>query len=98
MSTVTGAWSILGVIALTLVLVGGVVKINDHHTATAAADAAALSGAASLLAGDPEACGIAAHIAERNGGHTTSCRIEGEVIRVEVQVRTQRATAAAGPA
>ena len=90
-----GAASLLAVALLSvLLLVGaalGVVAamVWAHRTAQAAADLSALAGAAELQEGE-DACGAAGRIADANHASLTSCRVEGEVVVVEVMVTGPR--------
>lgn len=61
-----------------------------HRQAQAAADLAALAGAAALsgTAGDP--CGAAAEVARANGGELRACTVGGAEVLVEVVVTGPR--------
>ncbi|MDN4171918.1 flp pilus-assembly TadE/G-like family protein [Nocardioides sp. SOB77] len=78
----------IGCLAL-LLLVGsalGVVAamVRAHRTAQAAADLAALAGAATIGGpGDP--CAAAATVADRNGAALLACTVEGRDVRVRAQ-------------
>ena len=58
-----------------------------HRRAQAAADLAALAGAAALGRG-VDACATARSIAGRNGAHLFSCVLRGDDVLVEVRTRT----------
>lgn len=75
-----------------------------HRTAQAAADLAALAGAAIVGSGEP--CAAAAGVAERNGARLLSCAVDGRDVRVVAeapgphwlgQVADLTADARAGP-
>jgi secretion/DNA translocation related TadE-like protein len=77
-----------------------------RHRAQAAADLAALGGAALAVAGEPAACARATALAADNGGRILSCRLDGWDLIVSVEVMpagiaalagTARASAKAGP-
>lgn len=79
--------------------------VTAHRTAQAAADLAALSGAASLQRRD-DPCTTAASVAQANGAALDACATGGEEVRVTVrvlgprwlgQVADLRAEARAGP-
>jgi secretion/DNA translocation related TadE-like protein len=90
-----GAASLLAVALLSvLLLVGaalGVVAgmVWAHRSAQAAADLAALAGAAGLQQGG-DACGAAGRIAGANHARLISCRVQGEDVSVEVTVTGPR--------
>ena len=63
-----------------------------RHQAQLAADMSALAAAQHAWEGRDPACGVAARIADANGGRLTACRIEGLDAVVTVTVRP------AGPA
>jgi secretion/DNA translocation related TadE-like protein len=98
--------------ALTLLTVGVIAVLwavvsSANHRAAAAADLAALSGAAGIRHGDREPCATAAAVAARHGARVTACKVTGEEIRVVTTVTVRlgslgtpsaRATARAGPA
>jgi secretion/DNA translocation related TadE-like protein len=65
----------------------GVVRglaVLARHRAEAAADLAALAGAAAVLDGPAVACVEADRVALANGGRLSRCLVAGEVIEVEV--------------
>jgi secretion/DNA translocation related TadE-like protein len=88
------------------VLVGAAVV--GRHRATAAADLAALAGAARAVVADPAACSVAAGIAAANGAELEECSAgPGAIVDVRVSVPVRlgplgttraRARARAGPA
>lgn len=55
-----------------------------RHRAEAAADLAALAGAATALDGPARACGQARLVAAANGGQLSWCVVSGDVVEVEV--------------
>jgi secretion/DNA translocation related TadE-like protein len=70
----------LGVVAAVLV---------DHRRAAAAADLAALAGAAALQRGD-DGCSVAATLAGANGARLLTCAVEGADVLVTVEVAGPR--------
>ena len=86
-----GSASLLVVALLSvLLLVGaalGVVAamVWAHRVAQSAADLSALAGAADLQEGE-DACASASRIAGANDASLTTCRVQGEVVEVEVTV------------
>ena len=83
---VTGM-ALLLVVAMALVVAGGLVRA--HRSAQAAADLAALAAATSASAGrDP--CAAGSRIAEANGARLTSCRVQGVEVTVQVAVPAPR--------
>lgn len=86
-----GAATVLAVALLGLLLVVGSALgvvgaiFSDHRSAQAAADLAALAGAAATAgAGDP--CATATATAAANGARLTACVLEGRDVRVTVVV------------
>lgn len=75
---------VLVLVTLALAAIGGMV--GAHRRAQAAADLAALAGAASLGRGD-DGCGAAVALASANGADLRQCRVSGEEVWVEVAVR-----------
>lgn len=59
-----------------------------RHRAAAAADLSAISAAYRVLDGPINACSVAARVARAQGARLTTCRIDGEVAEVTVQVRS----------
>ncbi|MPZ25807.1 MAG: helicase [Micromonosporaceae bacterium] len=97
-----------GLVLLAAGLAGSMVGAAHvaQHRAQAAADLAALAGAARAVAGHPAACARAGVIAVANGAGLTHCALDGFDLTVTVEVvppagaglhRTARATARAGP-
>jgi len=83
-----------------LVLLGGALAVTgamvvDHRTAQAAADLAALAGAAAAARGE-DGCGAASHVAAGNGASLSSCRLEGADVLVRVVVDGPRWLGASG--
>jgi secretion/DNA translocation related TadE-like protein len=60
-----------------------------HHRADAAADLVALSAAQALQAGEADACRTARRIAAAHAVELNSCRIEGEIVSVAVELQLQ---------
>ncbi len=88
-----GATLLAVALAGVLILFGaafGVVAamIVAHRTAQAAADLAALAGAAAVVEADP--CGRAAGVAASNGAALTSCAVAGLDVTVTVVVEGPR--------
>ena len=84
------AVAMLGLLVTVTVAAGGVVGIiATHRTAQAAADLAALAGAAALQDGG-DACEQAATVAERNRAELTDCVVHGWNVTVSVTANTAR--------
>ncbi|MGP9758553.1 Rv3654c family TadE-like protein [Corynebacterium sp. AOP12-C2-36] len=108
-ATVVGAALILGVVALSLLIVHGVTGLVQGHRASAAADLTALSAATVLQrAGIDEACSVARTVARGNGAEVRACTVvDGAAtpygtaglqgVRVEVAVSRSVAQASGGP-
>jgi secretion/DNA translocation related TadE-like protein len=94
-------------LVLVLVAFGGVVATLGavavaRHRAAAAADLAALAGAAHVLEGPARACRAARDVASAQAAVLSRCRLDGAVLTVEVAVRlgalgAARSRARAGP-
>ena len=88
-----GAGSVLAVammgllVTVTVAAAGVVGVVASHRIAQAAADLAALAGAAALQDGG-DACGQAATVADRNQAHLDSCAVEGWNVSVAVTTDT----------
>lgn len=79
---------LLGVLALVGVAAQYTVAVGAaHRAAQAAADLAALAGAAQLQRGG-EPCGAAGDVAAENQALLTTCQVGGEEVWVEVTVRS----------
>src|SRR3954471_18401909 len=79
---------VLACVGLAVVLVGAAVVAR--HRASAAADLAALAAAGRAVTGEPDACAVAARVAEGNSASLAACVVEGSGIvqvRVTVPVR-----------
>jgi secretion/DNA translocation related TadE-like protein len=72
---------LLGLVATFVAVVGGAVA--DQRRAASAADLAALAGAQAVQHGG-DGCLAARTVARRNGAFVTSCRLEGEVVVLQV--------------
>jgi secretion/DNA translocation related TadE-like protein len=100
--TVAVAGLVLVLVAFSAVVATlGAVAVARHRAA-AAADLAALAGAAHVLDGSARACGEARLVASAQSAALSSCRLDGAVVTVEVAVRlgrlgAARARARAGP-
>lgn len=100
MPTAAGVSAILGLIAVTGMIVLGYGRVDAHQQAVVAADLGALSAAQAHVAGDPEPCAVAAEVTDANSAELEDCLLDPEgpgTVRVAVAVRGQRATAVAGP-
>ncbi|MEV0660178.1 Rv3654c family TadE-like protein [Actinomadura luteofluorescens] len=75
---------VLWVVGVAAVLVGGV--RGARHRGEAAADMAALAGAARVADGGGVACARAREIAVGSGARVVRCRVRGEVVDVSVAV------------
>jgi len=90
-----GAATVLAIACLGLVLLVGAglgvvaAMVADHRRAQAAADLAALAGAAALHQGD-DACRVAQRVASANDADLTTCSIEGADVVVTVTVAGPR--------
>ena len=85
---------------LLAITVGGVYigsAVIARHRAQAAADLAALAGAARLPAGPDAACGEASVIADALGVGVADCGVDELDIVVTIQAGRARAAARAGP-
>jgi secretion/DNA translocation related TadE-like protein len=101
------AVAMLGVLVTVTVAATGVVGVvATHRTAQAAADLAALAGAAALQDGG-DACARAADIADRNRARLSGCQVDGWDVAVVVVAHSAplpggaldlRARGRAGPA
>lgn len=101
------AVAMMGLIVTVTVAAAGVVGvIASHRTAQAAADLAALAGAAALQDGG-DACAKAADVADRNRAQLDGCVVDGWNVAVVVTAQTSplpggvldlRARGRAGPA
>jgi secretion/DNA translocation related TadE-like protein len=98
----------VGLILLSAGLSGGLLGAAHvaRHRAQAAADLAALAGAARAVEGPAAACARAAELVTANGGRLAGCRLDGFDLTVTVEVapagsaglgRVATAAARAGP-
>ncbi|GAA2619587.1 hypothetical protein GCM10010411_64210 [Actinomadura fulvescens] len=78
---------VVWVAALTAMAVGSV-RVARHR-ADAAADLAALGGAARVAEGRAAACGAAEIVAVKAGGRLSACGVKGRVVEVTVTVVLQ---------
>ncbi|WP_051276971.1 Rv3654c family TadE-like protein [Marmoricola sp. URHB0036] len=82
------AVAMMGLLVTVTVAAAGVVGVvATHRTAQAAADLAALAGAAALQDGG-DACAQAADVAGRNRARLSGCQIEGWNVSVVVTAHT----------
>ncbi|MCI1224732.1 Rv3654c family TadE-like protein [Bifidobacterium sp.] len=87
--TIAGAILImLAAVMLSVIAAAGSLFIVQAR-ARSAADLAALSSATSLWNGNGEPCAEAKRIVLAHKGRLESCRIDGEVVAVNVSVRTR---------
>lgn len=80
----TGFMAVVWVIAVTAMTVGSVRAAR--HRADAAADLAALAGAARVAEGRAAACRAAEVIAAKSGGRLSGCGVRGSVVEISVTV------------
>ncbi|MGP4022872.1 Rv3654c family TadE-like protein [Actinomadura sp. 3N407] len=76
--------AVIWVGGIAAVAIGGV--RGARHRVDAAADLAALAGAARLAAGGEGACGSAKRIAVESGARLVRCQVKGDVVEVSVTV------------
>ncbi|MES9602978.1 Rv3654c family TadE-like protein [Actinomadura sp. NPDC000929] len=81
---VLGFAVLVWVVGVAAVLVGGV--RGARHGGEAAADMAALAGAARVVDGGRSACARARQIASGSGARMVRCRVRGETVDVSVAV------------
>ena len=104
----SGSVLVLAVCLVVLLVAMGALSVSGvvlaGHRARAAADLAALTGAARVRDGLPgEACAAAGQVARANGATLDGCRVAGEVVELRVRVAVPgrlgaaRADARAGP-
>lgn len=84
---VLGLTALLVLVASVAVALAGVSVARQR--AASAADLSALAAAHAVLAGPTVACGRAALLTERVGGRLSSCQVDGDVVRVVVDVRPE---------
>ncbi len=63
--------------------------LTDHRRAAAAADLAALAGAAAVQRG-LQGCAQAGRVARANGAVLTECRVDGQEVRLAVRTDSAR--------
>jgi secretion/DNA translocation related TadE-like protein len=98
------AIGLVGLLTVIALICGAVVAlVGVHRRIQAAADLAALAGAASAQQGGP-ACVAARRIAGRNGATSSTCRLDGAIVTVTATLvvpglvhRSLTAQARAGP-
>ena len=87
-----GSGTLLAVAVIPLLVLAGTVVIGlgqvavARHRADTAADAAALAGASTLLAGDGDPCAVATRLVVAHGARLASCRVVGDVVQVSCTV------------
>ncbi|TSE00582.1 flp pilus-assembly TadE/G-like family protein [Skermania sp. ID1734] len=105
-ATVFAALAMLGLLAVTVLVVQFGAVVAARHRAQSAADLAALAAAGALVDGTADACRRATAIADRMGVHTRSCVVADwdAVVTVDTAVafaafgtRQVQAVARAGP-
>lgn len=107
-----GSATVLAITVIMLVTLAGLAGVTlgsalvARHRTAAAADLAALAGAARAAEGQTAACSRARAVAAANGAGLTSCRVAGQVVEVVAAIRlplvfgvpmTARSRARAGP-
>ncbi|MBF6355669.1 flp pilus-assembly TadE/G-like family protein [Nocardia higoensis] len=106
-ATVFACIALVGLIAVTSMLVNFGAVVVARHRAQAGADLGALAAAGVLDNGTDHACARAAAIVRRMGGSVTACEVVGWEVTVSVEGnvsagvlgdRIVRASARAGPA
>jgi secretion/DNA translocation related TadE-like protein len=88
-ATVYAVAATLVLLLTTAVILAGVELARVQHQVAAAADLAALSGAAAVAVG-ADGCVAAGRIATANGARVTSCEVDGPVVDVVVEVSSPR--------
>jgi secretion/DNA translocation related TadE-like protein len=94
---------VLAAVLVTVAVAGaaGAGLLVGHRRAGAAADLAALAGAAALqqaaLAGDGDACGQVAAVSAANRAVVQECLVEGEEVQVRVEVEVRGPFGASWP-
>ncbi|WP_344273046.1 Rv3654c family TadE-like protein [Actinomadura napierensis] len=87
-----GSGTVWVVAFMAVIWVGGVVAVGvggvraARHRGDAAADLAALAGAARVADGPAAACRVAREIARRSGARMAGCVVHGEIVDVSVTV------------
>ncbi|KAB2351137.1 helicase [Actinomadura rudentiformis] len=76
--------AVVWVVAVTAMTVGSV-RVARHR-ADAAADLAALAGAARVAEGSGAACRAADAVAAKSGARLSGCRVRGRVVEISVTV------------
>lgn len=90
-----GAGTVWVVAFMAVIWVGGVAALTvggvraARHRGDAAADLAALAGAAHVADGRAAACGRAREIAAASGARLQTCTVRGDVVEVRVVVRVK---------
>ncbi|MCI0685706.1 MAG: flp pilus-assembly TadE/G-like family protein [Sporichthyaceae bacterium] len=88
-----GSATIFGLIAVVLVTLVGMAgvllgyAVVGRHRAAAAADLAALAGAARAVDGSAPACAVVGEVASANGASISNCRLDGLAVEVVTEVR-----------
>ena len=78
--------SILVLGAAMMLALGFAAAVIQRHQAAAAADLAALAGAAEVFAGRAAACARSAEIARRHAAVLEACEVSGATVAVEVSL------------
>lgn len=84
-ATVLGAVMVAAIIAVTVMVIDVGAAVSARHRAQAAADLAALAGAASAIDAE-EACAEADRLARANAASLRACGVEGFAVTVRVSV------------
>ena len=83
-------YGLIAIILVTLVGMAGVLlgyAVVGRHRAAAAADLAALAGAARAVDGSVPACAAVREVATANGASVGDCRLNGLTVEVVTEVR-----------
>ncbi|MFH0412943.1 Rv3654c family TadE-like protein [Corynebacterium sp. L4756] len=95
-ATVASSGIIIAVLSLFLAVAMIISHVAAHHQAQVAADMAAIAGAFAHVTGE-DGCAQATAIGVANNASVQACSVLGQDIQVTVSVRTQNASAKAGP-
>lgn len=87
---------VVALIACVLVALGAVA--TTRHRAASAADLGALAAAGLTLEGAGPACALASRVVSAAGASLVDCRVNGDVVEVDVEVRALGALGALGTA
>ncbi|AUN43230.1 hypothetical protein ASU32_22120 [Tsukamurella tyrosinosolvens] len=85
MATVLAAVMVAAIVVVAIMVIDVGAAVSARHRAQAAADLAALAGAASAIDAE-EACGAADRLARANAGSLRACGVDGFEVAVRVSV------------